>query len=91
MDRGLKAPLSPYEEVTLRRIALGVVHPAGLAGTDVDHLKCLLLIEEFNGALRLTPMGKQRYLALLNSAGFDISAPDERMAKLVEFITKAGG
>jgi hypothetical protein len=32
MDRGLKAPLSPHEEVTLRRIALGVAHPADLAG-----------------------------------------------------------
>jgi len=91
MDRGLKAPLSPYEEVTLRRIALGVAHPADLAGTDVDRLKCLLLIEEFNGTLRLAPMGKQRYLALLNSAGFDTNAPDERMAKLVEFVTKAHG
>jgi hypothetical protein len=91
MDRGLKAPLSPHEEVTLRRVALGVAHPADLAGKDVDRLKCLLLIEKSNGGLRLTPIGKQRYLALPNSAGFDTSAPDEGMAKLAEFVTKARG
>ena len=86
MDRGLKAPLSPHEEITLRRVALGVAHPADLAGKDVDRLKSLLLIEEFNGGLRLTPMGKQRYLALNCS-----SAPDEGLAKLAEFVTKASG
>ena len=56
MDRGLEAPLSPHEEVTLRRVALGVAHPADLAAKDVDRLKGLLLIEEVNGGLRLTPM-----------------------------------
>jgi hypothetical protein len=89
MDRGLKAPLSPHEEVSLRRVALGVAHPADLAGRDVDRLKSLLLIEEVNGGLRLTPLGKQRYLALPKNAGFDTSAPDEGLAKIAEFVTKA--
>jgi hypothetical protein len=50
-----------------------------------------LLIEEFSAGLRLTPLGKKRYLALPNSAAFDSGAPDERLTKIVKFITKARG
>ena len=60
MDRGLVAPLSPNEEVTLRRVAYGVVvaktlHPAHLA-----RLKSLALIEDRDGTLSITAMGEQR-------------------------------
>jgi hypothetical protein len=45
-DRGLLAPLSPNEEVTLRRVALGIARPADLPGKDVKRLKALALVEE---------------------------------------------
>jgi hypothetical protein len=90
-DRGLLAPLSPHEEVTLRRVALGIANPSDLPARDVERLKSLLLIEEFSAGLRLTPIGKKRYLALPNTAAFDSGAPDEGLAKMAEFISKAGG
>jgi hypothetical protein len=51
----------------------------------------LLLIEEFSAGLRLTPIGKKHYLTLPNSAAFDSGAPDEGLAKMAEFISKARG
>jgi hypothetical protein len=89
-DRGLLAPLSPHDEVTLRRVALGIANPADLPAKDTERLKALLLIEEHGGGLRLTPVGKKRYLALPNSSAvFDTDAPDEALAKMAEFISKA--
>jgi hypothetical protein len=88
-DRGLLAPLSPHEEVTLRRVALGIANPVDLPAKDVERLTSLLLIEEFSAGLRLTPIGKKRYLALPNSGAFDSGAPDKGLAKMAEFISKA--
>jgi hypothetical protein len=85
-DRGLLAPLSPHEEVTLRRVALGIANSVDLPARDVRRLKSLLLIEEFRAGLRVTPIGKKRYLALPNSAAFDSG---EGLAKMAEFISKA--
>ena len=91
-DRGLLAPLSPNEEITLRRVALAVAQPADLPAKDVERLKALMLVEEHAAALRLTPVGKQRYLALPNSAViFNSDAPDETLAKMADFISKARG
>jgi hypothetical protein len=91
-DRGLLAPLSPHEEVTLRRVALGIANPTDLPTRDVERLKSLFLIEECGAGLRLTPTGKKRYLALPNSSAvFDTDAPDEGLAKMAEFISKARG
>jgi hypothetical protein len=89
-DRGLLAPLSPHEEVTLRRVALGIAQPRELPAKDVERLKALVLVEEHGGGLRLTPVGKKRYLALPNSSVvFDADAPDEALAKMAEFIRKS--
>jgi hypothetical protein len=56
----LLAPLSPHEEVTLRRVTLGIANPTDLSTRDVDRLKSLLLIEEYRAELRLSPTGRQR-------------------------------
>ena len=91
-DRGLLAPLSPDEEVTLRRVALGIANPVDLPVRDVGRLKSLLLIEDYPAGLRLTPAGKKRYLALPNSSAiFGTDAPDEALAQMAEFVTKARG
>ena len=37
-DRGLLATLSPHEEVTLRRVALGIAQPRELPAKDVERL-----------------------------------------------------
>jgi hypothetical protein len=88
MTRGKRAPLSPHEEVTLRRIALGITQAPHKS--DIKRLKALSLIEENGGGLGLTPMGSKRYLSLAKSAAVDPShSPDEFVSKLAEIITKA--
>jgi hypothetical protein len=64
MPRGLDAPLSPNEEVTLRRVALGRSPLRELAPRDVMRLKTLSLVEDENGVLKLTEIGRQRYRTL---------------------------
>jgi hypothetical protein len=75
MERGLKALLSPHEEVTLRRVALGISKAKLLPARDVDHLIRLCLIDEVDGRLSLTALGRQRYQALPRPAAR--SAPRE--------------
>ena len=77
MERGLKAPLSPHEEGTLRRVALGYLKAEHLHARDVGRLKTLLLIEEHEGGLRLTPTGRKRYHGLPNNGAVHQSeSPD---------------
>jgi hypothetical protein len=61
MKTGLLAPLSPQEEVTLRRVAHGSV---ALDASVVSKLLRLALIERTRSGLRLTPLGQLRYAAL---------------------------
>jgi hypothetical protein len=90
MTRGIRAPLSPHEEVTLRRIALGITQAPHLSKSDIRRLMALSLIEENGGGLGLTPMGSERYLSLAKSAAVDPShSPDEFVSKLAEIMTKA--
>ena len=77
MDRGLKAPLSPHEEVTLRRVALGISKAELLAARDVSHLIRLCLIDEKDGRLSLTALGRQRYQALPRPAARSAAGEDE--------------
>jgi hypothetical protein len=88
-NRGLLSPLSPHEEVTLRRVAIGIATLADLPARDVERLKALMLVEEDGGGLMLTPAGRERYLALPNSAGISGSdPPDELVSKMAEFVSK---
>jgi hypothetical protein len=54
--------------MTLRRVTIGIAKPADRLGM-FERLKPLLLAEEIGGGLRLSPVGRARYLALPNSAG----------------------
>ena len=62
--RGILAPLSPHEEITLRRVALGFGQRAQLSPAHIQRLEQLALVEEADGILRLTELGLQRYAAL---------------------------
>lgn len=64
MKRGLLAPLSPNEQTALRRVAGGISLPGDLRETSVARLKLLALVEEQEGRIRLTPLGRQRCLEL---------------------------
>jgi hypothetical protein len=81
MDRGLKAPLSPREEGSFRRIALGITKAQHLPARDVTQLIRLRLVEEKEGRLRLTVLGRERYQGLPNDAAM-LDVKDEVIAVL---------
>lgn len=59
--RGLLAPLSSNEEITLRRVATGASASCKLSAEHLKRLEQLKLIEADNGGYQLTPLGRQRY------------------------------
>ncbi|SEP50744.1 hypothetical protein SAMN02990966_07752 [Rhodospirillales bacterium URHD0017] len=61
MTSGLLAPLSPPQEIALRRIAHGSFVVDARAAAS---LVALALVERTSGGLRLTPLGRLRYNAL---------------------------
>jgi hypothetical protein len=64
--RGLLAPLSAHEEVTLRRIAMGSGQK--LPAQHLKRLEQLKLIVSNSGGYQLTPLGRQRYNGLPKAA-----------------------
>ena len=63
MERGLLVPLSPNEHAVLRRVAGGISKPKYLRPSSVVRLKRLALVEESEGRIRLTALGRARCLA----------------------------
>jgi hypothetical protein len=61
MERGLKAPLSPREEVSFRRVALGISKAKHLPVRDLAYLVRLHLVDENEGRVKLTDLGRERY------------------------------
>jgi hypothetical protein len=74
MAHGLRAPLSPNEELTLRRVALGVALAKDLRAGDVLRLLSLGLIEDRGDHFDLTALGRERYEHLHEVIG---GAPDD--------------
>jgi hypothetical protein len=56
--------LTKDEEITLRRIALGVSSVENLSAADVKRLRELRMIEGEGQACQLTTLGRQRYTGL---------------------------
>jgi len=69
MERGLRAPLSPNEELTLRRVALGIAFAKDLPAADVLRLRNLAFIEDRGERLGLTALGKDRYQRFHRTSG----------------------
>jgi len=90
MSRSLDAPLSPNEEVTLRRVALGISPMKDLAPRDLMRLKSLALVEIDAGVARLTDFGRQRYSALPRAgATRDLSSYEAMVAAVGERLRKS--
>ena len=91
MDRGLIAPLSPNEEVTLRRVAYGGVVAKTLQPSHLTRLKRLALIEHRDGTLRITAMGQRRLagspVARLDTAPVELDGSVAALAKVLK-VTK---
>jgi len=85
-ERGLQAPLSPHEEGTLRRVALGIEGSGALPERDVERLRLLGLVEASDGVVRLTRLGRQRYGSL---PGATPVVSDEFVAGLEKNLRKA--
>lgn len=89
MSRSLTAPLSPNEEVTLRRVALGISPMKDLAPRDMARLTSLSLVEIDAGVARLTEIGRQRYRALPRAANVgDLSSYKAMIAAVSERLRK---
>ena len=83
MDRGISAPLSPNEEVTLRRVALGIAGREALRPANLARLIRLLLVEESDGRLALTELGRRRCRLLPKAANMgDLADTREVVAVL---------
>lgn len=80
--RGILAPLSPNEEITLRRVALGFGAADRLPQQHVDRLVTLALVEQVNGALRLTELGLQRYASLERPVKWDGDQSAEQISRM---------
>ena len=61
MERGLLAPLSPNEEVALRRISIGSTE---IADAHLQRLVMLALIQQGPSGPHLTELGRQRLFDL---------------------------
>ena len=89
--RGILAPLSPHEEITLRRVALGFGLRDQLPSQHVERLKQLALIEEAEGAFRLTELGLQRYATLERPTKWHSETAAEDLSRLLTERTKPNG
>lgn len=82
MARSLSAPLSPHEEVALRRIALGLTPTQELSARALVRLKNLSLIEDSEAGLRLTGIGRQRYRALPGAMPSELPVASDQLLQV---------
>lgn len=84
--RGQAAPLSPNEEITLRRIALAVVPPDELPVRAVARLQALALVKRVGDTIVLTPLGKARYEALPRATTPPAEMPNDVFRQSLEAV-----
>jgi hypothetical protein len=89
--RGILAPLSPNEEITLRRVALGFGARARLPVQHVQRLESLALVEEADGVLRLTELGLQRYASLARPVKWQTETGAEDVSRMLNNPPKPDG
>jgi hypothetical protein len=89
--RGILAPLSPHEEITLRRVALGFGWQDHLPSQHIQRLEQLALIEKADGTYRLTDLGLQRYASLERPVKWDSETGAEDVSRLLNDRTKPDG
>lgn len=89
--RGILAPLSPHEEITLRRVALGFGRRDHLPEQHIRRLEQLALVEEADGSLRLTELGLQRYASLERPVKWHSESGPEEVSRLLNDRTKPDG
>lgn len=86
MTRGQAAPLSPNEEITLRRVAVAVVPPEQLPVRAVARLEALALVKRVDDTIVLTPLGKARYERLPRATAPPAETPNEVFRQSLEAV-----
>lgn len=84
MLKGQAAPLSPKEEIALRRIALAVVGLENLPARAVARLEALAPVKRVGDAIALTPLGRSRYEALPQPTTPPADPPNEVFRQSLE-------
>ena len=87
--KGLLAPLSSNEEVTLRRVAMGPTSQHKLPAEHLKRLEQLKLVEANRGGYRLTPLGRQRYDALPRPAGLAIDGSPREIEQMLSNLIRS--
>jgi hypothetical protein len=87
--KGLLAPLSSNEEITLRRLAIGSTSQHKLPAEHLKRLERLKLIEVSRSGYRLTPLGRQRYDALPRPAGLAIDGSPRAIEQMLSNLIRA--
>jgi hypothetical protein len=75
MDRGLIVPLSPNEEIALRRVAYG---SADIPFRYAERLMRLALVEDGADGLRLTTVGRRRFGLLTIGLSGEAAGPHQQ-------------
>jgi hypothetical protein len=89
--KGLLAPLSSNEEVTLRRVAMGATPPHRLPAQHLKHLEQLKLVEVAKGDYQLTPLGRQRYNGLPRPAGLSNDGSPRQIEQILSNLIQSRG
>ena len=91
MNRGLKAPLSSNEEITLRRVGYGIAKPNELIARDVERLSLLALIDRQGDRLVLTDLGQQRLTSMPGPHFRGPISNDQAFSELIAAFKKPTG
>jgi hypothetical protein len=83
---GLRAQLSPKEEVALRRVAFG--SSQGLPQSHTQRLERLKLIEAVGVSWRLTPLGEKRVSALPKPVKLAKANASDEVARILAKFTR---
>jgi hypothetical protein len=85
--RGMLTPLSPHEEVTLRRIVMGSIYK--LSAHHLKRLEQLKLIASNGGGYELTPLGRQRYNGLPRPAGLASDGSPREIEQILSNVIRS--
>jgi len=86
MDRGLLAPLSPNEELALRRIAHGIAGLREINRREIKRLVALNLIVSDDVSVSITKLGLERVTHLPRTGPSELPKGDETTTALAEAL-----
>jgi hypothetical protein len=84
MDRGLLAPLSPNEELALRRIALGIAGLRDINTREIKRLMALGLIVSDDVSVSITKLGLERVTHLPRTGAKELVKGGETIAAMAK-------